>query len=53
MEKALETVDRIERILESRAVGLPRVLHGTEATAWPMLDAAIARGHDVRIGMRR
>jgi uncharacterized protein (DUF849 family) len=51
MEKALETVDRMEKALDLRAVELPRLLHGTEATAWSMMDAAIARGHDVRIGL--
>jgi uncharacterized protein (DUF849 family) len=47
---ALETVSRIEKKLESR-VELPRLLHGTEATAWPMMAEAIARGYDVRIGL--
>jgi len=51
MHRALETVDRIEKALDLGAVELPRVLHGTEVTAWPMMDAAIARGHDVRIGL--
>jgi uncharacterized protein (DUF849 family) len=55
-EQALETVNSIEKILgvraEPRSLSLPPVLlHGTEATAWPMLDAAIARGYDVRIGL--
>ena len=26
-------------------------LHGTEATVWPMMDEAITRGYDVRIGL--
>jgi len=54
MERALETVSAIEQVLGSRAAALPRrpplLLHGTEATAWPMMDASITRGYDVRIG---
>jgi uncharacterized protein (DUF849 family) len=48
---ALETVGAMESVLKSGAISLPLLLHGTEATTWPMLDAAIARGYDVRIGL--
>lgn len=55
VERALETVSEIERVLESGAVDvtrlIPILLHGTEATAWPMMGEAIARGYDVRIGL--
>jgi uncharacterized protein (DUF849 family) len=56
MERALETVRAIEKILDSSAAKhqlsqLPLLLHGAEATAWPMMDEAIARGYDVRIGL--
>jgi len=55
MERALITVRAIEGVLESGAVELtrllPLLLHGTEATVWPMMDEAIARGYDVRIGL--
>jgi uncharacterized protein (DUF849 family) len=55
MDHALKTVAAIEEVFESGAVELmrllPFVLHGTESTAWPMLDAAIARGYGVRIGL--
>jgi uncharacterized protein (DUF849 family) len=50
MSHALETVRAIERVLESGRVELPRLLHGTEATVWPMMDEAIRRGYGVRIG---
>src|SRR5438309_195284 len=37
MERALETVDAIEKVLNSRPLELPpRLLHGTEVTTWPM-----------------
>jgi uncharacterized protein (DUF849 family) len=54
MARAAETVNAIEKVLETRTQEArlpPLLLHGTEATAWPMLDEAIARGHDVRIGL--
>lgn len=58
MERALETVSAIEKVLDSATAEdqqhlsrLPRLLHGTEATAWPMMDEAIALGYDVRIGL--
>ena len=55
MERALETVSAIEKVLESRPKELPRLLprllHGTEATVWPMMDEAIKRGYDLRVGL--
>jgi uncharacterized protein (DUF849 family) len=54
MESALKTVSEIEKVFEAEAVNVPRLLplllHGTEATAWPMMDEAISRGYGVRIG---
>jgi uncharacterized protein (DUF849 family) len=50
LQQAMETVRRMEEILESGAIGNPRVLHGTEATTWPLLAEAILRGYGVRIG---
>ena len=55
LERALETVGAIEQVLDAGLANLPRrppfLLHGTEATAWSMMDAAIARGYDLRIGL--
>jgi uncharacterized protein (DUF849 family) len=48
--RALWMVDSIETVLARGRVTLPRVLHGLNATAWPILDEAVARGHDLRIG---
>jgi uncharacterized protein (DUF849 family) len=51
MRSAVQTVNEMEKILESGITRtLPRVLHGTEATAWPMMEEAINRGYGVRIG---
>lgn len=51
LTSAIETVNTMENVLKSGAAGLSFLLHGTEATAWPMMDEAIARGYDVRIGL--
>lgn len=54
MERALETVNAIEKVLAASLKlrrSLPLLLHGTEATVWPMMDEAIKRGYDVRVGL--
>ncbi len=55
LARALETVNAIEKVLgvraEPRRLLPPILLHGVEATTWPLLDEAIARGYDVRIGL--
>ena len=51
MARVLETVNKIETILETGKVEVPRVLHGTEATSWQIMDEAITRGYGVRIGL--
>ena len=51
LKSAIETVNAMENVLKSEAADLSFLLHGTEATAWPMMDEAIARGYDVRIGL--
>jgi uncharacterized protein (DUF849 family) len=51
MVRALETVGEIENVLESGKVEASRLLQGTEATSWPMMEEAIIRGYGVRIGL--
>jgi uncharacterized protein (DUF849 family) len=51
LERSLETANAIERVLNSGAVEIPRLLHGTDATVWPLMDEAIAREYDLRIGL--
>jgi uncharacterized protein (DUF849 family) len=41
----------IGRVLEGSGIYLPRVQHGHDAAAWPVLEDALARGYDVRIGL--
>jgi uncharacterized protein (DUF849 family) len=51
IKTAVETVNKMEEVLNAAALNVPLLLHGTEATAWPMMDEAITRGYDVRIGL--
>jgi uncharacterized protein (DUF849 family) len=48
--RAMWMVDSIETVLARGRVTLPRVLHGVNGTAWPILDEAVARGYDLRVG---
>jgi len=48
---ALATADACARLLDSHDLRPPRLLHGCDRTVWPVLDAALARGLDIRIGL--
>jgi uncharacterized protein (DUF849 family) len=48
--RALWMLDSIETVLARARVTLPRVLHGVDQTAWPILDEAVTRGYDLRVG---
>jgi uncharacterized protein (DUF849 family) len=50
VEAALEHVRAMEALLDEAHVQTPRLLHGFERTAWPLLDVAVQRGYDTRIG---
>ncbi|ASU82260.1 hypothetical protein CDO52_05190 [Nocardiopsis gilva YIM 90087] len=50
-QAALENASAIAGILDRAGIELPRLLHGQDDTAWPVLDAAIEAGHDIRIGL--
>ncbi|HXM56626.1 MAG TPA: 3-keto-5-aminohexanoate cleavage protein [Candidatus Dormibacteraeota bacterium] len=48
---ALTTIAAVDAVLDEAGVGLQRVYHGRDATAWPVLEAMLARGRDVRVGL--
>lgn len=48
---ARRNADTIVALLDRAEDRRPRLLHGTDATAWPLLEAALAAGMDVRIGL--
>ena len=42
---------RIEDALERLGIDAPRLHHGDDLATWAVIDAALARGRDVRIGL--
>lgn len=48
--EAMASVAEAEAVLDGAGVRVPRLLHGVDATAWPLVDAAAARGYSTRIG---
>lgn len=48
---ALEMVSAIEHELDSECVTAPRLLHGFGPTTWPLIDIAIVRRYETRIGL--
>jgi uncharacterized protein (DUF849 family) len=48
---ALATTAAIIQALDEASIQLPRLLHGFDATVWPVLDAALRYGYDTRIGL--
>jgi len=50
LEQALAAVADIEARLDAARVALPRLLHGVDSTAWPLMDHAARRGYSTRIG---
>jgi uncharacterized protein (DUF849 family) len=47
---ALDGIERLEKMLDRAGVKIPRLLHGLNRTAWDLIDAAVKRGYDTRIG---
>jgi uncharacterized protein (DUF849 family) len=50
-EDPVAAAAEIDELLVARGVGAPQLHHGAGSDAWEMLDAALARGRDVRIGL--
>jgi uncharacterized protein (DUF849 family) len=48
--EAMAAVARTEAVLDAGGIDAPRVLHGVNATAWPLVDAARTRRYGTRIG---
>lgn len=48
---ALETINKIENVLDKHDIKIPRLLHGFNSVAWEILKEAKKRGYDSRIGM--
>jgi uncharacterized protein (DUF849 family) len=48
--EAMAAATRTEAVLDAAGIDAPRVLHGVNATAWPLVDAARTRRYGTRIG---
>ncbi|HVU12421.1 MAG TPA: 3-keto-5-aminohexanoate cleavage protein [Phototrophicaceae bacterium] len=48
---ALVSVEKIERLLDEAKVSVPRLLHGSDDTAWTLLTEAAKWGYQCRIGL--
>jgi len=48
--EAMAAVAAAEAKLDAAGIRVPRLLHGVNLTAWPLVDAAVARGYATRIG---
>ncbi|OOC55684.1 MULTISPECIES: 3-keto-5-aminohexanoate cleavage protein [Nocardiopsis] len=51
VEDARRNADAILSLLDRAGVDRPRMLHGADATAWPVLEAAVSEGYDIRMGL--
>jgi len=50
LEAAIQTLNAIVRLLDEGHSKTPRVLHGLNDLAWPLIDEAAKRGYDTRVG---
>ena len=50
IEQARAIVKGTRAVLDQANIDIPRVLHGTEATTWAILEDAIKLGYGIRVG---
>lgn len=50
-EEAVRLAAAIDAVLDRAGVAAPRLHHGEDAATWAVMDAAVPRGHDVRVGL--
>jgi len=51
LDEGLAVATEIIAVLDQATIDLPILLHGDEASMWPMFNFAVARGFDSRIGL--
>ncbi|WP_047868844.1 3-keto-5-aminohexanoate cleavage protein [Nocardiopsis sp. RV163] len=51
VEDARRNAEAICSLLDRAGANQPRLLHGADATAWPVLESAVASGYDIRMGL--
>jgi uncharacterized protein (DUF849 family) len=50
LSAALDVVRDVEVVLDEARIAIPRLLHGIDRTAWPLIGEAARRGLQTRIG---
>ena len=50
LDDAVRLLQDVETMLDQAAITIPRLLHGIDGTAWPMIGEAARRGLQTRIG---
>ena len=50
LDDALRLLQDVEAMLDQAEISIPRLLHGIDRTAWPMIGEAARRGLQTRIG---
>jgi uncharacterized protein (DUF849 family) len=50
-DPAIQTINEIEKVIDSNNIQIPRLLHGFNAVSWDILREAKRRGYDSRVGM--
>jgi uncharacterized protein (DUF849 family) len=48
---ALKSADEMIAVLDRARITPPRLLHGSNASAWGVIEAAARRGYDTRAGL--
>ena len=51
LDSAINTINEIEKILDSNQITIDRLLHGFNGVSWDILREAKKRGYDSRVGM--
>jgi uncharacterized protein (DUF849 family) len=49
--EAVAVAEEIDAALDAAAIPSPRLHHGVGPATWAVLDAAVPRGHEIRIGL--
>lgn len=50
-DEAIAVADEIDAVLDAGGSDVPRLHHGVGPATWAVLDAAVPRGHEIRIGL--
>jgi uncharacterized protein (DUF849 family) len=50
LDTAIQTVNAVVKLLDQGKNNVPRVLHGLNELAWPLIDHAAKHGYDTRVG---